>query len=108
MRVQSNCDVHCDAIVYTLANQNPESLMGMWDFIAIAVVSGCLLEGYRIHSKARRSKHADKNEIKSLEQRLAALEKRIDEDLETRTRALEAVVTDADHQLGKDIESLKS
>ena len=82
--------------------------MGMWDFIAIAVVSGCLLEAYRAYVKSKRSKRADQSTIEALEQRIAALEKHIKENLEARTQALETVVTDADRQLGKDIESLKS
>jgi len=69
----------------------------MWDFIAIAVVSGCLLEAYRAYTKSGRSNNA---EVEALEGRVAALE--------TRTRALETIVSDSNYQLGQDIESLKS
>lgn len=75
----------------------------MWDFIAIAVVSGCLLEAYRVYAKSRQAGAVAGT---SLEARVAALEKTIEGELENRLRALETVVSDADNRLRKDIESL--
>jgi hypothetical protein len=49
--------------------------MGMWDFISIAVVSGCLLEAYRAYTRSKRSNNADAADVKALEEHVTALEK---------------------------------
>lgn len=81
--------------------------MGFWTFVAIAVVCGCLLEGYRIHAKSRaKSRSASGGaRVDDLEARLAALEG--NGSLEERVRALEAIVTDPKTQLEREIDGLE-
>ena len=77
--------------------------MGFWTCVGIAVICGCLLEGYRIHAKSKsRTSRAD---VLRLEERLAGLES--SGDLEDRVRALEAIVTDPKFQLDREISQLK-
>ena len=77
--------------------------MGLWDFVALAVVSGCLLEGYKAYTK---SKHQSGN-LNKIEDRLDALEAKVgNEGLESRVRTLETIVTDSNYQLKKEIDSL--
>ncbi len=76
--------------------------MGFWTFVAIAVVCGCLLEGYRIHAKSRSTSGGAR--VDDLEARLAALEG--NGSLEERVRALEAIVTDPKNQLEREIAGL--
>ncbi len=77
--------------------------MGFWSFVALAVVCGCLLEGYRIYAKSRFVSGGDR--IAELEERLAAVEE--SGNLEDRVRALEAIVTDPRSQLDREIAGLK-
>ena len=81
--------------------------MGMWDLIALAVVCGCLLAGYKVYTKSKRASGDGARELERLEERIATLEKRVEHDLESRTRTLEAIVTDSKHQLSQEIESLQ-
>ena len=77
--------------------------MDLWTFVAIAVVSGCLLAAYREYNK---SKHASGGaRVDDLEARVAALEGQ--GSLEERVRALEAIVTDPRDQLEREIADLK-
>lgn len=76
--------------------------MGFWTFVAIAVVCGCLLEGYRIYAKSRSASGGPR--VDDLEARLAALEG--NGSLEERVRALEAIVTDPKNQLEREIAGL--
>ena len=77
--------------------------MEFWSFVALAVVCGCLLEGYRIYAKSRSVSGGDR--IAELEERLAAVEE--SGNLEERVRALEAIVTDPRSQLDREIAGLK-
>ena len=79
--------------------------MGLWDFVALAVVGGMLLEGYKAYTKSKeRSGNSDLEEI---EDRLDALEAKLgDPDLEGRVQILETIVTDSKYQLEREIESL--
>ena len=77
--------------------------MGFWTFVAIAVVCGCLLEGYRIYAKSRSTSGGPR--VDDLEARLAALEG--NGSLEERVRALEAIVTDPKNQLEREIAGLE-
>ena len=77
--------------------------MGFWTFVAIAVVCGCLLEGYRIYAKSRSASGGPR--VDDLEARLAALEG--SGSLEDRGRALEAIVTDPKKQLEREIAGLE-
>lgn len=77
--------------------------MSLWSFIAVCVVCGCVLEGYRAYLKSRK---ADGGKVAQLEARVAALEE--GRDLEERVRTLEAIVTDPKVQLGSEIEQLRS
>lgn len=77
--------------------------MGFWTFVAIAVVCGCLLEGYRIYAKSRSASGGPR--VDDLEARLAALEG--NGSLEERVRALEAIVTDPKNQLEREIDGLE-
>ena len=77
--------------------------MGLWGFLAIAVIFGCLLEAYRVYAKSKyRTSKAD---VERLEARLAGLES--SGDLEARVRALEAIVTDPKFQLDREISRLE-
>ncbi len=78
--------------------------MGFWSFLAVAVVCGCLTEAYRIHAKSKQ--RASKQDLETLEARLAHLENA--ESLENRIRTLEAIITDPKYQLAKEISDLKS
>lgn len=77
--------------------------MGFWTFVAVAVVCGCLLEGYRIYAKSKTA--SGNGRLDDLEARLAGLEG--NGSLEERVRALEAIVTDPRAQLGREIDGLK-
>lgn len=77
--------------------------MDFWTFVAIAVVCGCLLEGYRVHARSRTASGSGR--LDDLETRLAAVEGQ--GGLEERVRALEAIVTDPKVQLGREIDGLK-
>ena len=77
--------------------------MSFWGFLAVAVVCGCLLEGYRTYAKSK--SRASKKEVESLEARVANLEDAAS--LEDRVRTLEAIVTDPKHQLDREISGLK-
>ena len=77
--------------------------MGFWTFVAIAVVCGCLLEGYRIYAKSRSASGGPR--VDDLEARLVALEG--NGSLEERVRALEAIVTDPKNQLEREIDGLE-
>lgn len=75
--------------------------MGFWSFVALCVVSGCLLEAYRSYVK---HKGAKATELAALEARLKALEG--DDGLEQRVRTLEAIVTDPKFRLKEEIKQL--
>lgn len=77
--------------------------MGFWTFVAVAVVCGCLLEGYRIYAKSRTA--SGNGRLDDLEARLAAVEGQ--HGLEERVRALEAIVTDPRAQLQREIDGLR-
>lgn len=77
--------------------------MGFWTFVAIAVISGCLLEGYRIYAKSRSASGGPR--MDDLEARLAALKG--NGSLEERVRALEAIVTDPKSRLEREIDGLE-
>lgn len=77
--------------------------MDFWTFVAIAVVCGCLLEGYRVYAKSKTA--SGNGRLEDLETRLAAVEGH--GGLEGRVRALEAIVTDPKAQLGREIDGLK-
>lgn len=81
--------------------------MGFWTFVAIAVVCGCLLEGYRIHAKSKaKSRSASGGpRMDDIEARLAALEG--NGNIEERVRALEAIVTDPKSRLEREIDGLE-
>ncbi len=76
--------------------------MGLWGFLAVAVVFGCLLEAYRVYARSKsRMSRAD---FERLEARLAGLEG--SGNLEDRVRALEAIVTDPKFHLDREISKL--
>ena len=77
--------------------------MGFWTFLGLAVVCGCLLEGYRVYAKSK--SRTSKADVARLEARLAALES--SGDLEDRVRALEAIVTDPKFHLDREISKLE-
>ena len=77
--------------------------MGFWTFLGIAVVCGCLLEGYRVYAKSKTASGSGR--LDDLEARLAAVEGQ--GSLEERVRALEAIVTDPKVQLGHEIDGLQ-
>ena len=77
--------------------------MGLWSFIAVCVVCGCVLQGYRAYLKSRK---ADGGRVAQLEARIAALEE--GQNLEERVRTLEAIVTDPKFQLDDEIKQLRS
>ena len=76
--------------------------MGLWGFLAVAVVFGCLLEAYRVYAKSKT--RTSKADLERLEARLAGLEST--GNLEERVRALEAIVTDPKFQLDREISKL--
>ena len=76
--------------------------MGLWGFLAVAVVFGCLLEAYRVYAKSK--SRMSKADVERLEARLAGLES--SGNLEERVRALEAIVTDPKFQLDREISKL--
>lgn len=75
--------------------------MGLWDLIAIAVVGGILLEGYKYYTRSQRR---GAPALRELEERVEALEH--DGRLEERVRALESIVTDTTFQLDREIRDL--
>jgi len=76
--------------------------MGLWGFLAVAVIFGCLLEAYRVYAKSK--SRTSKADVERLEARLAGLER--SGNLEERVRALEAIVTDPKFQLDREISKL--
>lgn len=77
--------------------------MSLWSFIAVCVVCGCVLQGYRAYLKSRK---AGGGKVAELEARIAALED--GQNLEERVRTLEAIVTDPKFQLDSEIKQLHS
>lgn len=77
--------------------------MGLWGFLAVTVVVGCLLEAYRTYAKTK--SRTSKADVERLEARLAAIES--SGSLEERVRALEAIVTDPKFQLDREISKLE-
>ena len=77
--------------------------MTLWGFLAITVVSFCLLEAYRAYAKSKA--RGSKADVEQLEARLAGLEG--SGNLEERVRALEAIVTDPKFRLDHEISKLK-
>ncbi|MXY57033.1 MAG: hypothetical protein F4029_05360 [Gammaproteobacteria bacterium] len=77
--------------------------MGLWGFLAVAVIFGCLLEAYRVYAKSK--SRTSKADVLRLEARLAGLES--SGNLEERVRALEAIVTDPKFQLDREISNLE-
>ncbi|MCY3839551.1 MAG: hypothetical protein OXH09_13040 [Gammaproteobacteria bacterium] len=78
--------------------------MGLWGFLAVAVIFGCLLEAYRVYAKSK--SRTSKADVERLEARLAGLES--SGNLEERVRALEAIVTDPKFQLDREISKLET
>ena len=76
--------------------------MGLWGFLAVTVVVGCMLEAYRTYAKSK--SRTSKADVERLEARLAAIES--SGSLEDRVRALEAIVTDPKFQLDREISNL--
>ena len=76
--------------------------MGFWSFLAVAVICGCLVEGYRLYTKSK--SRMSKGDVERLEARLAGLES--SGNLEERVRTLEAIVTDPKFHLDREISKL--
>lgn len=77
--------------------------MGLWGFLAVAVIFWCLLQAYRVYAKSK--SRTSKADVERLEARLAGLES--SGNLEERVRALEAIVTDPKFQLDREISKLE-
>ena len=72
--------------------------MGPFEIAAIAIVAGCVLEGYRIYTK-RNARHGKESQTQAeLREEVAALKKRVE--------TLESLVTDKSYQLREEFKRL--
>jgi hypothetical protein len=83
--------------------------MGLWGFLAIAVVAGTLAKVFESWSRSRRQGAGSKR-LAELERRVTLLEEQRDpEGLEARVESLEAIVVSGEHtdQLAEEFAALE-
>lgn len=83
--------------------------MGLWEFLAIAVVAGTLAKVFESWSRSRRPGVGSKR-LAELERRISLLEEQRDpEGLEARVEALETIVVSGEHrdQLAEEFAALE-
>lgn len=72
--------------------------MGPFEIAVVAIVAGCLLEGYRIYTKRNSQQGKESQGQVELREEVAALRKRVE--------TLESLVTDKSYQLREEFKRL--